>query len=93
MDGKKQPRCLLVQPAMLEAPSMAARRSRLMLDLLAKADSFEKEPGIDVVSIQGASPGLTFPIPGRRSRSATSLVRRRAPRRSRPSCGRDLASA
>jgi hypothetical protein len=30
-------------------------------DLLAKADTYEKEPGINVVSIRQASPGPTFP--------------------------------
>ncbi|MEA2852724.1 MAG: hypothetical protein QOE02_2743, partial [Rhodospirillaceae bacterium] len=53
MEGKKKPRCLLVQPAMLEgAEHGRTTQPGLMLDLLAKADAFEKEPGIDVVSIQ-----------------------------------------
>jgi microcystin degradation protein MlrC len=53
MAGRKKPRCLLVQPAMLEgAQHGRTTEPGLMLDLLAKADKFEQEPGIDVVSIQ-----------------------------------------
>ena len=53
MAGKKKPRCLLVQPAMLEgADHGRTTQPGQMRDLLAKADAFEKEPGINVVSIQ-----------------------------------------
>jgi microcystin degradation protein MlrC len=53
MEGKKSPRCLLVQPAMLEgADHGRTTQPGQMRDLLAKADQFEKEPGINVVSIQ-----------------------------------------
>jgi microcystin degradation protein MlrC len=53
MQGKKKPRCLLVQPAMVEgAEHGRTTKPGLMLDLLAKADTFEKERGINVVSIQ-----------------------------------------
>ena len=53
MEGKKNPRCLLVQPAMLEgADHGRTTQPGQMRDLLAKADKFEKEPGINVVSIQ-----------------------------------------
>ena len=53
MEGKKKPRCLLVQPAMLEgADHGRTTQPGQMRDLLAKADAYEKEPGIDVVSIQ-----------------------------------------
>lgn len=53
MEGTKKPRCLLVQPAMLEgADHGRTTQPGLMRDLLAKADGYEKEPGINVVSIQ-----------------------------------------
>jgi microcystin degradation protein MlrC len=53
MEGKKSPRCLLVQPAMLEgADHGRTTQPGLMRELLAKADAYEKEPGINVVSIQ-----------------------------------------
>jgi microcystin degradation protein MlrC len=53
MEGRKKPRCLLVQPAMLEgADHGRTTQPGLMRELLAKADSYEKEPGINVVSIQ-----------------------------------------
>jgi microcystin degradation protein MlrC len=53
MEGKKSPRCLLVQPAMLEgADHGRTTQPGQMRDLLAKADRFETEPGINVVSIQ-----------------------------------------
>ncbi len=53
MEGKKKPRCLLVQPAMLEgADHGRTTQPGQMRDLLAKADAYEKEPGINVVSIQ-----------------------------------------
>ena len=53
MEGKKKPRCLLVQPAMLEgADHGRTTQPGLMRELLAKADAYEKEPGINVVSIQ-----------------------------------------
>ena len=54
MEGKKKPRCLLVQPAMLEgADHGRTTQPGLMRDLLAKADNYEKEPGINVVSDPG----------------------------------------
>src|SRR6185503_17519806 len=53
LTGKKKPRCLLVQPAMLEgAEHGRTTQPGLMRDLLARADGYEKEPGINVVSIQ-----------------------------------------
>ena len=53
MEGKKKPRCLLSQPAMLEgAEHGRTTQPGVMRDLLAKADAYEKEPGINVVSIQ-----------------------------------------
>src|SRR4029079_2505934 len=51
--GQKKPRCLLSQPAMLEgADHGRTTQPGVMRDLLAKADAYEKEPGINVVSIQ-----------------------------------------
>jgi microcystin degradation protein MlrC len=51
--GKKSPRCLLSQPAMLEgADHGRTTQPGEMRDLLAKADAYETEPGINVVSIQ-----------------------------------------
>ena len=65
MEGGKKPRCLLVQPAMLEgAEHGRTTQPGLMLDLLAKADSFEKEPGIDVVSIQAGFTWADIPYTG-----------------------------
>ena len=65
MEGKKKPRCLLVQPAMLEgAEHGRTTQPGLMLDLLAKADSFEKEPGINVVSIQAGFTWADIPYTG-----------------------------
>ena len=65
MEGRKQPRCLLVQPAMLEgAEHGRTTQPGLMLDLLAKADAFEKEPGIDVVSIQAGFTWADIPYTG-----------------------------
>ena len=65
MQGRKQPRCLLVQPAMLEgAEHGRTTQPGLMLDLLAKADAFEKEPGIDVVSIQAGFTWADIPYTG-----------------------------
>ena len=53
MEGRKKPRCLLLQPAMLEgADHGRTTQPGQMRDLLARADAYEKEPGIDVVSIQ-----------------------------------------
>ena len=40
----------------------------LMLDLLAKADAFEKEPGINVVSIQAGFTWADIPYTGPRWR-------------------------
>ena len=65
MEGKKKPRCLLVQPAMLEgAEHGRTTEPGLMLDLLAKADTFEKEKGIDVVSIQAGFTWADIPYTG-----------------------------
>ena len=53
MAGRKKPRSLLVQPAMLEgADHGRTTQPGQMRDLLAKADAYETEPGINVVSIQ-----------------------------------------
>jgi microcystin degradation protein MlrC len=53
LTGKKKPRCLLVQPAMLEGAEHGRTTAPgIMRDLLARADAHEKEPGINVVSIQ-----------------------------------------
>ncbi|WIM13106.1 M81 family metallopeptidase [Enhydrobacter sp.] len=53
LEGRKKPRCFLSQPAMLEgADHGRTTQPGLMRDLLARADGYEKEPGIDVVSIQ-----------------------------------------
>jgi microcystin degradation protein MlrC len=53
LTGGKKPRCLLSQPAMLEgADHGRTTQPGVMRDLLAKADAYEKEPGINVVSIQ-----------------------------------------
>jgi microcystin degradation protein MlrC len=53
MEGRKMPRCLLVQPAMLEgADHGRTTQPGQMRDLLAKADRYETEAGINVVSIQ-----------------------------------------
>jgi microcystin degradation protein MlrC len=65
MDGTKQPRCLLVQPAMLEgADHGRTTQPGLMRDLLAKADEYETEPGIDVVSIQAGFTWADIPYTG-----------------------------
>jgi microcystin degradation protein MlrC len=53
LQGRKRPRCLISQPAMLEgADHGRTTQPGVMRDLLAKADEYEKEPGINVVSIQ-----------------------------------------
>lgn len=53
LEGRKTPRCLLSQPSMLEgADHGRTTQPGEMRDLLAKADAYEKEPGINVVSIQ-----------------------------------------
>jgi len=53
LEGRKTPRCLLSQPAMLEgADHGRTTQPGVMRDLLARADEYETEPGIDVVSIQ-----------------------------------------
>jgi microcystin degradation protein MlrC len=54
MEGKaRQPQCLVLQPAcMVGADHGRTTQPGPMHDLLAKADAFEKEPGINVVSIQ-----------------------------------------
>jgi len=65
MTGKKKPRCLLVQPAMLEgADHGRTTQPGQMRDLLAKADLFEKEPGINVVSIQAGFTWSDIPCTG-----------------------------
>ncbi len=51
--GRKYPRCLLVQPAMLKgADHGRTTQPGIMRDLLARADAFEKQPGLNVISIQ-----------------------------------------
>ncbi len=54
MEGKTQkPQCLVLQPAcMVGADHGRTTQPGPMRDLLARADAFEKEPGINVVSIQ-----------------------------------------
>ncbi len=65
LEGRKQPRCLLVQPAMLEgADHGRTTQPGLMRDLLARADAFEKEPGINVVSIQAGFTWSDIPYTG-----------------------------
>ncbi len=65
LEGKKKPRCLLVQPAMLEgADHGRTTQPGLMRDLLAKADTFEKESGINVVSIQAGFTWADIPYTG-----------------------------
>jgi microcystin degradation protein MlrC len=65
MEGDKKPRCLLVQPAMLEgAEHGRTTQPGLMRDLLAKADAFEREPGIDAVSIQAGFTWADIPYTG-----------------------------
>jgi microcystin degradation protein MlrC len=65
MAGNKKPRCLLVQPAMLEgADHGRTTQPGQMRDLLAKADVFEKEPGINVVSIQAGFTWSDIPYTG-----------------------------
>jgi microcystin degradation protein MlrC len=65
MEGKKKPRCLLVQPAMLEgADHGRTTEPGQMRDLLAKADAFEEEPGINVVSIQAGFTWSDIPYTG-----------------------------
>lgn len=65
MEGKKSPRCLLVQPAMLEgADHGRTTYDGQMRDMLAKADQYEKEPGINVVSIQAGFTWSDIPYTG-----------------------------
>jgi microcystin degradation protein MlrC len=65
LEGKKKPRCLLVQPAMLQgADSGKTTQPGLMRDLLARADAFEKEPGINVVSVQAGFTWADIPYTG-----------------------------
>ncbi|MBL8674109.1 MAG: M81 family metallopeptidase [Rhodospirillales bacterium] len=53
MEGRRKPRCLALQPATLQgADDGRTTQTGPMTDLLAKADAFEKEPGINVVSVQ-----------------------------------------
>jgi len=67
--GRKRPRCLLVQPAMLKgADHGRTTQPGIMRDLLARAEAFEKQPGLNVVSIPTwVSPGPTSHGPARRS--------------------------
>ncbi|TAJ36326.1 MAG: M81 family peptidase [Reyranella sp.] len=65
LEGRKKPRCLLVQPAMLEgADHGRTTQPGLMRDLLARADAFEKEPGINVVSVQAGFTWADIPYTG-----------------------------
>ncbi|MBS0521879.1 MAG: M81 family metallopeptidase, partial [Proteobacteria bacterium] len=65
LEGKKKPRCLLSQPAMLEgADHGRTTQPGLMRDLLAQADGYEKEPGINVVSIQAGFTWSDIPYTG-----------------------------
>jgi microcystin degradation protein MlrC len=65
MVGEKQPCCLLVQPAMLEgADHGRTTYPGQMRDMLAKAERFEKEPGINVVSIQAGFTWSDIPYTG-----------------------------
>jgi microcystin degradation protein MlrC len=65
MQGSKKPRCLLLQPAMLEgADHGRTTQPGQMRDLLAKADAYEKEPGINVVSIQAGFTWADIPYTG-----------------------------
>jgi microcystin degradation protein MlrC len=65
MEGKKKPRCLLLQPAMLEgADHGRTTQPGQMRDLLAKADKFETEAGINVVSIQAGFTWSDIPYTG-----------------------------
>lgn len=65
LEGRKSPRCLLVQPAMLEgADHGRTTQPGLMRDLLVRADAFEKEPGINVVSIQAGFTWADIPYTG-----------------------------
>jgi microcystin degradation protein MlrC len=65
LEGRKKPRCLLVQPAMLEgADHGRTTQPGLMRELLAQADKFEAEPGINVVSIQAGFTWSDIPYTG-----------------------------
>ncbi len=65
MEGRKKPRCLLVQPAMLEgADHGRTTYAGQMRDMLAKADQYETEPGINVVSIQAGFTWSDMPYTG-----------------------------
>ena len=65
MDGRKAPRCLLVQPAMLEgADHGRTTQPGLMRELLASADRYETEPGINVVSLQAGFTWADIPYTG-----------------------------
>jgi len=65
MAGERKPRCLLLQPAMLDgADHGRTTKPGLMRDLLARADGFEKEPGINVVSIQAGFTWSDIPWTG-----------------------------
>jgi microcystin degradation protein MlrC len=58
MDGKKKPRCLLVQPAMLEgADHGRTTQPGLMRDLLAKADATRRSRASTWSASRRASPG------------------------------------
>lgn len=65
LEGRKKPRCLLSQPAMLEgADHGRTTQPGVMRDLLARADEHEKEPGINVVSIQAGFTWSDIPYTG-----------------------------
>ena len=65
MDGRKAPRCLLVQPTMLEgADHGRTTQPGLMRELLASADRYETEPGINVVSLQAGFTWADIPYTG-----------------------------
>ena len=65
LEGRKKPRCLLSQPAMLEgADHGRTTQPGVMRDLLARADEYEKEPGINVVSIQAGFTWSDIPYTG-----------------------------
>ena len=95
MEGKKKPRCLLVQPAMLEgAEHGRTTQPGLMLDLLAKADALREGAGHQ----RGQHPGrlhlgrhsLYRPVGGGELRAARP---RRAPGDRARADRRDLAAA
>jgi microcystin degradation protein MlrC len=65
MKGRKKPRCLLKQPAMLEGADFGrTSQPGLMRDLLALADKHETELGINVISIQAGFTWSDIPWTG-----------------------------